>query len=189
MTNLPHSIKSLQDVKELVTQICEENNLSGPCQISLGYDFKDSLKNLKKIANLKLRIQELTFLDKLKHKEVDIENGQPNFQEVNSYIKKKESNLQKEESDFQNEISDIENLDESLVFNEQITVSKKRAIYERILEIKIAKVKKDLDIDVSDKLDLADLNKLEITKAFVSFETEEIKNKFEQISRRKVTTT
>ena len=117
--------------------------------------------------------------EELEVEEADLEKGE-------SDLKKEESGSEMHESDLESEISDLENLDDLLVIDDENTVSKKRAIYDRILKLQIQKVQLDLDIDVSSRLELEDLNKLKITKAFVSFESEEIKNQFESMYSKKV---
>lgn len=134
-------------MRELVNLTCEENNLQGPTQVSLGYDFKNNSKNLKKIGELKLRIKELEFLERLERKESELNNG--NFK--SELIEYKDEYLRTEKEDL-----------------------------EILLQMEVENVKKDLGIDLTHKLDLKDLHKLNIVKAFISFETKKAMKEFKK---------
>ena len=164
----------MDQVKELVNSVCTDNNLNPPSQMSFEYDFKNNLKSLKKIGELKLEIKELEFLmdlnkELIEEKEVDVERGQS-------------------EGGEDPKISPTDQLNKPLVNNQIQLFKSKIKKCSILLTTEIDKVKNKLNIDLTDKLNLRDLNKLRIIKAFVSFESPETMHKFKKLNLSKVIT-
>ena len=122
---------------------------------------------MKRIGELKLRIKELDFLIQLKEGQVEVDNQGLDVEEGRA----------QSHQDLPSEFD----IDKSFLKEQDLPLRKQRAYYGKLLAKKVEAVKLDLDIDLSDKLDFHELDNLKITTAFVSFENEEIKNRFKNI--------
>lgn len=159
-------------MRTLVNNVCAENNIENPSQVSLGYDFKNKLPSLKNIGEFKLKIKELEFLIEMDKELLEIQEA--------------ELDIEKGESDMDPELPSMEKIEEPLINKKQLAFENQIKKYEVMLNINVEMVKEHLQIDLTDKLHLEDLSKLKIIAAFVSFESEQTMKQFTELYSREV---